>query len=331
MPETHRPRRILRSIGAVLAGLLAIIILSIATDQALHATGVFPPFGQPMADALFLVATAYRIVYGVAGSYIAARLAPERPMQHALAYGVVGLVISTAGAVATWNEGPAFGPRWYALAIIAIALPCAWAGGRLRDMQVQGLCRGLVAVDQVGLEGGRRDVLAPIGPLPSDLPAWLAERLAEVFGRRTVIGEAVPLPAGGYDPRRQQYRGEAIIGVLRARAYSGADRVLGLTEADCYAPGLNFIFGQASSNGRDAFVALPRLRQSFYGLPEDPALFRQRALTEAVHELGHTWGLPHCPDPHCVMHFSNTLHDTDVKGSAFCRRCRDRLTTNGEV
>jgi surface polysaccharide O-acyltransferase-like enzyme len=135
--ETHRPRRILRSIGAVLAGLLAIIILSSATDMALHATGIFPPSGQPMADALFLLATAYRIVYGVAGSYLAARLAPDRPMQHALALGVVGLAISTAGAVATWNAGSAFGPKWYPLAVIAIALPCAWAGGRLREMQVR--------------------------------------------------------------------------------------------------------------------------------------------------------------------------------------------------
>ena len=133
----HRPRRILRRIGAVLAGLLAIVILSSATDMALHATGVFPPSGQPMADALFLLATAYRIVYGVTGGYLAARLAPDRPVQHALALGVVGLAISTAGAVATWNAGPAFGPKWYPLAVIAIALPCAWAGGRLREMQVR--------------------------------------------------------------------------------------------------------------------------------------------------------------------------------------------------
>ena len=138
----HRPRRILRRIGAVLAGLLAIIILSSATDMALHATGVFPPSGQPMADALFLLATAYRIVYGVAGGYLAARLAPDRPMQHALTLGVVGLAISIAGAVATWNAGPAFGPKWYPLALIAIALPCAWAGGRLREMQVRARAGG---------------------------------------------------------------------------------------------------------------------------------------------------------------------------------------------
>ncbi len=133
MSETHRPRRILRRIGAVLVGLLAIIIITTATDMALHATGIFPPFGQPMGEALFLLATAYRIVYGVAGSYIAAQLAPDRPMQHALALGVVGLVLSIAGAVAMWDAGPA----WFSLAVIAIAMPCAWAGGRLRDMPLR--------------------------------------------------------------------------------------------------------------------------------------------------------------------------------------------------
>ena len=136
MSETHRPRSIIRSIGAMLAGFLAIVILSIGTDMVLHATGVFPPFGEPMADALFLLATAYRIIYGVAGGYIAARLAPDRPMQHALVYGVVGLASSIAGTVATWNAGPAFGPRWYPLALVATAMPCAWAGGRLRGMQL---------------------------------------------------------------------------------------------------------------------------------------------------------------------------------------------------
>jgi hypothetical protein len=99
-PKAATPtRRVLRRIGAVLAGLLAIFILSTATDVALHATGVFPPWGERMSDALFLLALAYRIVYGVAGCYVTARLAPDRPMWHALALGAVGVVFSTAGAV----------------------------------------------------------------------------------------------------------------------------------------------------------------------------------------------------------------------------------------
>ena len=126
-----------RSIGALLAGFLFVVVLSLGTDMVLHATGVFPPLGQSMSDALFLLATAYRTVYGVVGSYITARLAPDRPMQHALAGGIVGLALSIAGAVATWNRGPAFGPHWYPLALVATAMPCAWAGGSLRLMQMR--------------------------------------------------------------------------------------------------------------------------------------------------------------------------------------------------
>lgn len=137
MSEAHRPSRILRSIGAVLAGVLAVVLLSLGTDVVMHATGIYPPWFQPMADALFLVATAYRIVYGIAGGYIAARLAPDRPMQHALALGVVGLALSIAGAVGTWNAGPEYGPKWFTLALVATALPCAWVGSKLRAMQLR--------------------------------------------------------------------------------------------------------------------------------------------------------------------------------------------------
>jgi surface polysaccharide O-acyltransferase-like enzyme len=131
MSEMRQPRRVLRSIGAVLAGLFVIVVTSIATDSVMHATGVFPPAGEPMSNALWLLATAYRIVYGVVGSFIAARLAPDRPMRHALALGVIGLVLSIVGAVATWDRGPGFGPKWYPLALVVIALPSAWLGGKL--------------------------------------------------------------------------------------------------------------------------------------------------------------------------------------------------------
>jgi hypothetical protein len=126
----------LKSIGAVLAGFVAVFVLSLGTDVVLHATGVFPPWDQRMSDALFLLATAYRTIYCSAGSYIAARLAPKSPMGHALALGILGLVVSTAGAVVTWNKGSAFGPHWYPVALVVTAIPCAWLGGRLRITQL---------------------------------------------------------------------------------------------------------------------------------------------------------------------------------------------------
>lgn len=140
MNDTQHPRRIGRSIGALLTGILAGVILSLGTDELLHVAGVFPAWGRPMSDALFLLATVYRTVYNVGGSYIVARLAPDRPLQHALASGVVGLVLGTAGSVATWNSG--LGPHWYSLAIIALAMPCAWTGGRLRVTQLCGRVGG---------------------------------------------------------------------------------------------------------------------------------------------------------------------------------------------
>ena len=125
----RRPRLALRRAGAVLAGLLAIVVLSTAADAVLHAAGVYPPFPEIMGDGLFLLATAYRVVFGVAGCWLAARLAPDHPTRHALALGGIGTVISVAGAAAMWEYGPA----WYSLAVIAISLPCAWAGARLHE------------------------------------------------------------------------------------------------------------------------------------------------------------------------------------------------------
>lgn len=131
MPENKSSNRTLRSIGAVVAGLLFVIIASTATDVLMHATGVFPPLGQPMSDSLFAVALAYRIVFGIGGGYITARLAPDRPMGHVLVLGAIGFVLSIAGAFATWNRGPAFGPNWYPLALVITAIPSVWLGGKL--------------------------------------------------------------------------------------------------------------------------------------------------------------------------------------------------------
>jgi hypothetical protein len=139
MSETHPPRRLGRSIAAVLAGMFTGIALTLGTDIVLHAIGVFPPWGQSMVgfDGPLLLATVYLTVFGVLGSYIIARLGgPDRPMLFALLGGGVGLAVSIVGAVVTWNKGPAFGPHWYPLALIVLAIPQAWAGGKLRLMQL---------------------------------------------------------------------------------------------------------------------------------------------------------------------------------------------------
>jgi hypothetical protein len=133
-PTNHSHR--LRSIGALLAGLIVGVILSIGTDILMYAIGVLPRLGQPAGNNPLLLATAYRTVYGIAGSYIAGRLAPNRPMGHALALGVLGLVVSIVGAAVTWNWQPSLGPHWYPVALAVLAIPTAWAGGKLRVLQL---------------------------------------------------------------------------------------------------------------------------------------------------------------------------------------------------
>jgi hypothetical protein len=130
-------KKTLRSIGAVLAGAVTGIVLSLGTDLVLYAAGVFPPLGQPTSDGPLRLATVYRTVYGVAGAYITARLAPDRPMMHALVLGALGFAASLVGAVVTWNKGAAFGPHWYPVALVVLAMPQSWLGARLREMQLR--------------------------------------------------------------------------------------------------------------------------------------------------------------------------------------------------
>jgi hypothetical protein len=121
------------SVWAVVAGVLVIIVVTTLVDIVLHATGVFPPMGQPISDALALLATFYRVVISVGGAWLTARLAPAKPLKHAMILGYVGVVLGLVGLVATWNLG--LGPRWYPIALVVLAIPQCWAGGRIYELQ----------------------------------------------------------------------------------------------------------------------------------------------------------------------------------------------------
>ena len=135
MIETNPPRRIGRSVFAFIAGFLLVLVLTLVTDLALHAAGVFPPLGQASSTGPLVLATTYRTLYGILGSYITARLAPHHPMQHALLGGVIGLVLSAAGAIATWSRPETLGVHWYPVALVVLALPTAWIGGKICTFQ----------------------------------------------------------------------------------------------------------------------------------------------------------------------------------------------------
>ena len=124
------PRRVGRSIAAVFLGFLAVVVLSLGTDQVFHVLKVYPPWNEPMwAPGLNVLALSYRCVYTIIGGCIAARLAPQAPMRHVWILGIIGLVMGTLGVVGTWNMN--LGPRWYPVAIAVTGLPLTLLGGVL--------------------------------------------------------------------------------------------------------------------------------------------------------------------------------------------------------
>jgi len=129
--------------------------------------------------------------------------------------------------------------------------------------------------------------------------------------------------AEAYNPERKQYFSSKLLASLKKSERE--ERVVGIADVDLYVPRLNFVFGEADILSGTAIVSLCRLRQEYYGLAPDEALFIERATKEIVHELGHTFGLGHCPNNKCVMHFSNSLADTDLKEANFCSSCRPKI------
>jgi len=120
---------LLKSIASVFAGILAIVLLSTGTDFALENLGVFPPIdhGQMMPWMLAL-AFLYRMIYGIAGGYLTAVLAPRLPLRHAVVLGIIGTIASIAGAIVGWN----LSDHWYPIALVVTALPTTWIGGKMK-------------------------------------------------------------------------------------------------------------------------------------------------------------------------------------------------------
>jgi archaemetzincin len=135
------------------------------------------------------------------------------------------------------------------------------------------------------------------------------------------LGEDLPLPSKFFSKERGQFPSREFLKILTELDGSSAEVHLGVTDVDLYAPHLNFVFGEASVSSPVAIFSLARLNPEAYGEDPDPSLLLRRALKEAIHELGHVFGLRHCENQSCVMWFSNTLSETDWKGTDFCPHC----------
>lgn len=182
-------------------------------------------------------------------------------------------------------------------------------------------------------------LLIPLGEIDPEILLDIAISIEHVFGHpdepnvlhvplsrlRVKIAPAIPIPEGAFNLKRGQYYSSLIIQELEGFKKQGYDLILGIADVDLYVPQLNFVFGEADVLRGIAVISLTRLREEFYRSWSDRRLLIQRAVKEAIHEIGHLFGLDHCQDRKCIMFFSNSIRDTDIKGPGFCKFCRRRL------
>jgi archaemetzincin len=167
--------------------------------------------------------------------------------------------------------------------------------------------------------------LLAIGKVEPELLDYLRQALGETFGVPCSVQPSALDPEFAFHGERQQYHSSEILARMQGRVTPDSWRVLGVTGVDLYIPILTFVFGEAQMGGPCALLSLHRLRQEFYGLPEDYALLGDRALKEAVHELGHTLNLTHCDDYQCAMAPSHAVEWIDLKESNLCQPCQTRV------
>lgn len=169
-----------------------------------------------------------------------------------------------------------------------------------------------------------RIAILPIGQVNTEVLQFVQHGLNEAFFEVevSILQTEMSIYGKALDLSRQQYRSALILAQMSKHFGNvEAQCVLGVTAVDLYATGLNFVFGEAQCPGKFALISLFRLKPEFYGKPANSDLFLERALKEAVHEVGHTNGLGHCSNPLCVMYFSNSIVDTDRKQAKFCEDC----------
>ncbi len=166
--------------------------------------------------------------------------------------------------------------------------------------------------------------IRPIGDVDDEVLSFLRDKLRDIFGCCKVL-IPMEIPMNAFNPHRGQFNSTVILFKIKPLCQI----VLGVTEVDLYADRLNFVFGEAEVGGNRAIISLKRLRPEFYGDEPNYSLLKLRALKEAMHEIGHVLGLLHCNDERCVMHFSNSIIDTDIKDWRYCARCRAVLERKG--
>jgi archaemetzincin len=148
------------------------------------------------------------------------------------------------------------------------------------------------------------------------------DHVAMAFDRPVRAWDSPLRPTGTFDLVRGQHASATMLNWL-LEAGPGEGRILGVTDRDLFIPVLTYVFGEAQLGGRAAVVSSARLGEGTREL--GPPLLLQRLTKEAVHEMGHAFGLRHCDTPRCVMGRSPGLAGIDAKTHQLCPTCRQRL------
>jgi archaemetzincin len=158
-----------------------------------------------------------------------------------------------------------------------------------------------------------------------DLMDHVRLHLTRAFGRPAVRWEGPERPRHAFDARRRQHASKVILQWLLEAGPRGG-KVLGITDRDLFIPILTYVFGEAQLGGTAAVVSTARLVEDVQLL--GPEVLVERLAKEAVHEVGHAFGLVHCGTPGCVMGRSPAVREVDEKSSELCAECRERLAAH---
>ena len=169
-----------------------------------------------------------------------------------------------------------------------------------------------------------------MGLIPDAMLRMLQDHLRDYLSLPVKITGNMPVPEASYERSRNQYNSTRILREILRDTPGDAIKIVGVIDRDLCIPILTFVFGEAQLGGVASIVSIARLRQEFHGLSPDEGILFERLVKEVLHELGHNFGLIHCPDRECVMYLSNTVRDVDRKGITYCTSCDSTLYAKTE-